>query len=324
MVEMKSSKAESLPSANAKKSISISFNAKRKSAPAKAPNKRPHSALAGEDSDSEEDDIKPQTVVAIDKSGAFSSDRVNAHNAKSPPLTIPTEKNINWEVEARKKYFRDGVIPKQDADARTFDIAKGDPQWEDEDNVKFGLQLRNRRDKDFDFVEDAQKAAEKQPIPSHEEDEHWTERHISHRISDQNVMDAILHERKMDQMIQIHSVDGANYKTHAHYLPFENEQDKFKADVARRPESASLEDYDAIPVEQFGAALLRGMVSPLSILFDFHKPANPQLGLERRRRSWEEHKDEQTLRANSGQQRNQATTSLARFRRKGKTHRPRR
>ncbi|KAL3468351.1 DExH-box splicing factor binding site-domain-containing protein [Aspergillus heterothallicus] len=39
----------------------------------------------------------------------------------------------------------------------------------------------------------------------------------------------------------------------------QNETKSFRADVAARPESASLDQYNAIPVEEFGAALLRGM-----------------------------------------------------------------
>ncbi|KAI9869583.1 MAG: hypothetical protein M1830_005331 [Pleopsidium flavum] len=38
-----------------------------------------------------------------------------------------------------------------------------------------------------------------------------------------------------------------------------NEDDAFRSDVASRPDSSSLEDYAAVPVEEFGAALLRGM-----------------------------------------------------------------
>lgn len=38
-----------------------------------------------------------------------------------------------------------------------------------------------------------------------------------------------------------------------------NEDDAFRSDVASRPDSSSLDDYAAVPVEEFGAALLRGM-----------------------------------------------------------------
>lgn len=38
-----------------------------------------------------------------------------------------------------------------------------------------------------------------------------------------------------------------------------DEADAFRKDIVTRPEQATLEDYERIPVEQFGAALLRGM-----------------------------------------------------------------
>jgi hypothetical protein len=37
------------------------------------------------------------------------------------------------------------------------------------------------------------------------------------------------------------------------------EADAFKSDVRNRPDQASLEDYDAVPIDGFGAAMLRGM-----------------------------------------------------------------
>ncbi|CAO3671430.1 unnamed protein product [Umbelopsis ramanniana] len=42
-------------------------------------------------------------------------------------------------------------------------------------------------------------------------------------------------------------------------LVIPSELDVFRNDVQNRPEETSLEEYDQVPVEQFGAALLRGM-----------------------------------------------------------------
>lgn len=39
----------------------------------------------------------------------------------------------------------------------------------------------------------------------------------------------------------------------------EDEKDRFLADVASRPSEASQENYENIPIEAFGKALLRGM-----------------------------------------------------------------
>jgi hypothetical protein len=38
-----------------------------------------------------------------------------------------------------------------------------------------------------------------------------------------------------------------------------NEDDAFRTDIESRPDSSTLDDYAAVPVEEFGAALLRGM-----------------------------------------------------------------
>eukprot|EP01116_Phalansterium_solitarium_P017797 TRINITY_DN4479_c0_g1_i1.p1 TRINITY_DN4479_c0_g1~~TRINITY_DN4479_c0_g1_i1.p1 ORF type:complete len:595 (+),score=222.38 TRINITY_DN4479_c0_g1_i1:195-1979(+) len=40
---------------------------------------------------------------------------------------------------------------------------------------------------------------------------------------------------------------------------FKDETDQFRADVASRPDEASLEAYERIPIDSFGAAMLRGM-----------------------------------------------------------------
>lgn len=40
---------------------------------------------------------------------------------------------------------------------------------------------------------------------------------------------------------------------------FATDEEKYRHDVAMRPDEATLEDYEKVPVDQFGAALLRGM-----------------------------------------------------------------
>lgn len=52
-------------------------------------------------------------------------------------------------------------------------------------------------------------------------------------------------------ILHINSVPGIQTLT--------NETEKFKHDVALRPEVCSLEEYEKVPIDQFGSALLRGM-----------------------------------------------------------------
>lgn len=52
-------------------------------------------------------------------------------------------------------------------------------------------------------------------------------------------------------ILQQNAVPGSN--------DFTSETEKYRHDVNLRPEQASLEDYERIPIEEFGAAMLRGM-----------------------------------------------------------------
>ena len=42
-------------------------------------------------------------------------------------------------------------------------------------------------------------------------------------------------------------------------IPMVDETEAFREDVRTRPEDATMEDYERMPVDQFGAALLRGL-----------------------------------------------------------------
>ncbi|KAF9884160.1 hypothetical protein FE257_002218 [Aspergillus nanangensis] len=72
---------------------------------------------------------------------------------------------------------------------------------------------------------------------------------------DEIAMNALIRESKgevearSDLVIESAAGNGGRY----------DETTSFKADVSTRPESATLDQYNAIPVEEFGAALLRGM-----------------------------------------------------------------
>ncbi|KAK2785939.1 hypothetical protein FQN52_008206 [Onygenales sp. PD_12] len=61
-------------------------------------------------------------------------------------------------------------------------------------------------------------------------------------------------ERRRDLVIQ-----STKLEDEGGYEGGYDESKSFRRDVASRPDSASLSDYSAIPVEEFGAALLRGM-----------------------------------------------------------------
>ncbi|RMJ28065.1 hypothetical protein PHISP_01093 [Aspergillus sp. HF37] len=65
-------------------------------------------------------------------------------------------------------------------------------------------------------------------------------------------------EGRSDLVIQASKPAGEEEEEEDSGLQYD-ETSSFRADIASRPEPASLDQYNAIPVEDFGAALLRGM-----------------------------------------------------------------
>lgn len=66
---------------------------------------------------------------------------------------------------------------------------------------------------------------------------------VARKTEDEEAMDALLGRTKKSELM----------------IPALTEEDAFQNDVTEAPEMATLEDYARVPVEQFGAAMLRGM-----------------------------------------------------------------
>jgi G patch domain/KOW motif-containing protein len=81
---------------------------------------------------------------------------------------------------------------------------------------------------------------------------------IKHKESlEEQAMKMLIHEANQDaNQLANGPILATNSIPGIHLM---NEDDKFKLDVNLRPKDTSLEDYDDVPVDQFGAALLRGM-----------------------------------------------------------------
>lgn len=247
-----------MPSANppaigggSSKPFSISFgSAKPKVAPISVPKKRPHSALADPDSDHEEESSGPQIVSAFDHSGAVIIN--GAPKTGAPVLVIKAEKNKDWREESRKKQ-RKNLLPAEVQAARS-----GQSNWDgvahierDEVSKVSGIQFV-QKDQDGDSTMTELRAAQidqEQPEqPS--------------KTVDEEAMEALLGgEKKSTLRIPALAPDDQadSNPPDPSYPDFATEDDRFRADVAARPDVASLDDYAAVPVEEFGAALLRGM-----------------------------------------------------------------
>ncbi len=178
---------------------------------------------------------------------------------KKAPLVIQGQRNRDWREESRRKRGRN-LLPREVQAAREAERngnADGGKEMEvvDGETQAYGLSFAAKREKDV-VMENGQVSDKDVGAPTSAEPERV-------KTDDELALDALTGDgssRKSNLVlpaVQAQSEDLDAYTGRgANGI---NEDDAFRSDVASRPESASLEDYAAVPVEEFGAALLRGM-----------------------------------------------------------------
>ncbi|KAJ5881879.1 uncharacterized protein N7529_000551 [Penicillium soppii] len=222
--------------------------------------RRPHQL--GNDDDSDEDEVPPvhEEVSGFDThtGGAITMDGQAVDDAKKP-LIIPVTSKNNWRDRAglNVKKGKKNLLPRevqamQEAE-RNGQAPGGEPTVEtDAPSMAFGLSF-------------AQESAAQEIAESTNEDQSMPDAapvETTPLTDDQIAMQALIREskgeveRRSDLVIQAAAKDEAeDEEAPVHH----SETSSFRTDVATRPESATLDAYNAIPVEEFGAALLRGM-----------------------------------------------------------------
>jgi hypothetical protein len=212
------------------------------------PKKRPHSSLANSDSEDEATIREPQLVASFDHAagGAIS---IGGPEQTKAPLVIQGLKNRNWREESRRKRGKN-LLPAEVQAARSgHDSTSSDIVGDDPRPGQFGLS----------FV--------KTTVPDNEGD-------VTMADSETGTGDATNVPKTVEEEA-IEALIGNAAKKSTLILPGPSSSPEasgllqtrtaidddglFRSDVASRPDSAKLEDYAAVPVEEFGAALLRGM-----------------------------------------------------------------
>jgi G-patch domain len=229
------------------------------------------------DSDDEEDDAATdELVIGFDAMGAQrwvaaqASQNTFPHHSpkslhvvhsaqgvtsKSGPLIIPAIPNKDWRAAARQ---RKGYRPDEGKIKVGVDGSQGGMGTKDTINSgpqQSGLIVYKKRKIEEDSDGDLKmEAKEEKDIPLKIENEAMTD--------EQRAVNALLIAAKqasegtpMEEMPleAIPMTDSVDWRQ-----PM-SETDAYREDVATRPESASLEDYQRVPVSQFGTALLMGM-----------------------------------------------------------------
>jgi len=230
------------------KPFSISISSKIKTTailPTKTPlngRKRPHSSLA-DDSESDDDGSRNRASQLI---SAFDHTAGGAIGVGSPepvkqPLVIQSQKNKNWREESRRKRGKN-LLPAEEQAARQGRLVEGNEGIRGEEEI-YGLTVVKRKDENGD----APMVDIKEVI--------MAEKKL--KTADEEALEALLEGKKKSDLILPAIRNGDDFDTR--FAERANEDDDFKTDVASRPDSASMDDYAAVPIEEFGAALLRGM-----------------------------------------------------------------
>ena len=225
-----------------------------KTKPSKAvanPRKRPRSSLADE-SDSDYDTNYPgtQSVSSFDRSAGGAIGFDSKKRDANTPLVITAQKNRDWRAESSRKKGRN-LLPAEEIARRerqtTGELGDTGPKPQ-----IYGLTILKKEDAEPDIDWDGGMREPTNNEVANEEP----------MTADEEAVAALMGAQRRKELV----VPAVNSETE------ENgrftgraggtgayEEDAFKSDVASRPDSASLDDYAAVPIEEFGAALLRGM-----------------------------------------------------------------
>ena len=238
------------------KPISISLSSRSKASisgvkpSSDNPRKRPHSSLADDsDSDHERSNAGPQLVSAFDHS-AGGAIGINGVPKSKAPLIIQSQKNRDWREESRRKRAKN-ILPAEVQALRAGQVPNGEDGGGGV-TPAFGLTFVKKEgngDVRTDNTDETRTLSALAQVKNEV------------KTDDEEALEALIGDRKKNSDLVVSLVDNASGTDG----PFAgrnlaiSEDDAFRLDVASRPDSASLDDYASVPVEEFGAALLRGM-----------------------------------------------------------------
>jgi hypothetical protein len=250
------------------KPFSKSTSTVKPTAPTKL-GKRPRTALHPDSSDSEQEP-EHVAVTAFGASGAEHEDDERRREQREREQTRVIEKlpNKDWRAEARKRQGRN-LLPAEvqaarAAAARSNTDAEGERERMDGkgvegegEGIKWGLTLRKKENVEGTMQDSHEMAAAQ--ISTDRKEEHALEGKEKPKTVEEEAIEALMGKKSKPTgpalVIPSSSTADRNLREPA----VESETDAYHRAIAAAPDVSTLDDYEAMPVEDFGAALLRGM-----------------------------------------------------------------
>ncbi|KAI8575185.1 hypothetical protein K450DRAFT_262937 [Umbelopsis ramanniana AG] len=217
-----------------KMGFSMSFGGQRTSTPKFAPKQKANASkrINFGDDDDMDDEPKAEAVTG------FEDNKIQHlhEKVKQKEIVIPSQPNKDFRKEAATK--RSIYIPESGLNGEK-NAGPSQPEVLGQQVAQYGLQV-TKKTKETVTVED-NGSSEMQIEES----------------ANSTVTAPTLEEAALAALVREANSDDEEEPTSNLVIP--SELDVFRNDVQNRPEETSLEEYDQVPVEQFGAALLRGM-----------------------------------------------------------------
>ncbi|KND92130.1 Pre-mRNA-splicing factor SPP2 [Tolypocladium ophioglossoides CBS 100239] len=207
--------------------------------------KRPRHHALGAGSDSESDDEQRhrglhEVITGFGADGAETERERRAKEATKKEFVIERQPNRDWRSEAKAQRPGKNLLPEEARAQRNGTTVETEPADQDK-GMKWGLMVKERPAKDDD--QPASGAPDENP--EQPKGHAQPEPPAPQRTADDEAMDALLGRTSKKQ------------KTIPQ--PALSEGDAYRRDAEAAGAASTLEDYEAMPVEEFGAALLRGM-----------------------------------------------------------------
>lgn len=227
--------------------ISLSLGAARKAPPPPTNGvKRPRAALHDDD-DHGANDGRAESVSHFDKSAGGAIDE-RKEKEKTGPLSIAPQANRDWREKANQRKRQKSGLPegagkREDLDQRMRDVEAR----VEASKPKFGLNVY-QKDNAETVAADAVRVTSPADLARTEAVALQADVEIRPKTNDELAMDALLGITTTDKTLTIPAVSESM-----------TEEDAYIHDASTAPAMATLDDYERVPVEQFGAALLRGM-----------------------------------------------------------------
>lgn len=208
--------------------------------------KRPRSQAWGGGSDSEASDDenagRHETITGFGAEGAVTKRKAKDARAEKKDLVISRQPNRDWRADVKAQRKGKNLLPEEARTQQNGTVVETEPADQDKD-LKWGLTVKEKRvklddDDDSKAQDSTRNSSEEQETPHTDE----PKPPIQQESADHEAILALMGQApERDQAI----------------IP--SEEDAYQRDVQRAGEASTLADYESMPVEEFGAALLRGM-----------------------------------------------------------------